>query len=197
MNRRARGMQQHRHSSCTVVYLSFHPMAKWCMNALKGLACRKRMAETSSPAATCKQGAALTSPARHACGCARPSRACFGHRSSKPLCDGSKTKVHSGTSTAPAALSHSQTHLGRTCARTRIQTQSHFIEHQQKRPDGNVVKWPIHNGGPNLRRVPFFLALSVLLQCPHVRTNIKYGTVFACAEGGMKGKLKASVAPAR
>ncbi len=39
----------------------------------------------------CKQGAALTSPARHACGCARPSRARFGNRGSKILSDGSKT----------------------------------------------------------------------------------------------------------
>ncbi len=28
----------------------------------------------------CKQGAALASPTLHACGCARPSRACFGHK---------------------------------------------------------------------------------------------------------------------
>ncbi len=40
----------------------------------QGLACRKRVAAASSPAATFKQGAALTSPARHACGRARPSR---------------------------------------------------------------------------------------------------------------------------
>jgi hypothetical protein len=33
------------------------------MHALKGLACRKRVAAASSPAATCKQCAALTSPA--------------------------------------------------------------------------------------------------------------------------------------
>jgi hypothetical protein len=52
---------------------------------------RKRVAAASSPAATCKQGAALTSPARHACGYARPSRARFGHRDSKTLSDGSKT----------------------------------------------------------------------------------------------------------
>ncbi len=28
----------------------------------------------------CKQGTALASPTLHACGCARPSRACFGHK---------------------------------------------------------------------------------------------------------------------
>ncbi len=55
----------------TPVRLSFHPMAKEHVHALKGLACRKRVAAASSPAATCKQDAALTSPARHACGCAR------------------------------------------------------------------------------------------------------------------------------
>ncbi len=71
--------------------LCFHPMAQEHVHALKGLACRKRVAAASSPAATCKQVAALTSPARHACGCARPSRARFGHRSSKFLSDGSKT----------------------------------------------------------------------------------------------------------
>ncbi len=49
-------------------------------HALKGLACRKRVAAASSPAATCKQDAALTSPARHACGCARPSRALLCHK---------------------------------------------------------------------------------------------------------------------
>jgi hypothetical protein len=60
-------------------------------HALKYLACRKRVAAASSPAATCKQGAALTSPARHACGCTRPLSARFGHRSSKFLSHGSKT----------------------------------------------------------------------------------------------------------
>ncbi len=64
------------------------------MHALKGLACRKRVAAASSPAATYKQGAALTSPTRHGCGCARPSRARFGHRNSKTLSDGSKTLAH-------------------------------------------------------------------------------------------------------
>ncbi len=47
--------------------------------ALNGLACRKRVAAACSPAATCKQAAALTSPARHACGCARPSRVPLHH----------------------------------------------------------------------------------------------------------------------
>ncbi len=75
----------------TIVCLSFHPMAKERMHALKGLACRKRVTAASSPAATCKQDAALTSPARHACGCARPSRARLCHRNSKNLSDGSKT----------------------------------------------------------------------------------------------------------
>jgi hypothetical protein len=36
----------------------------------EGLACRKRVASVSSPAL-------------HACGCARPSRACFGHKTVK------------------------------------------------------------------------------------------------------------------
>ncbi len=66
----------------TVVYLSFHPMARKRMHVLKGLACRKRVAAASSPA-TCKQGAALTSPARHACGCVRPCCARFCHGNSK------------------------------------------------------------------------------------------------------------------
>jgi hypothetical protein len=57
------------------------PNGKRHVHALKGLACRKRVAAASSPAATCKHGAALTSPARHACGCARPSRARLCHRS--------------------------------------------------------------------------------------------------------------------
>jgi hypothetical protein len=75
-----------------------HPKAKERMHALKGLAaCCKRAATASSPAATCKQGAALTSPAQHACGCARPSCARFGQRSSKIVSDGSKTQAHSGT----------------------------------------------------------------------------------------------------
>ncbi len=39
-------------------------MAKKHVHALKGLACRKRVAAASSPAATCKQGAALTSRLR-------------------------------------------------------------------------------------------------------------------------------------
>jgi hypothetical protein len=64
----------------TTVYLSFGPIGEKRMHALKGLACRKRVAAASSPAATCKQGAALTSLARHACGCARPSRARFSYR---------------------------------------------------------------------------------------------------------------------
>jgi hypothetical protein len=75
----------------TTVCLSFHPMARKHVHALKGLAYRKRVAPASSPAATCKQGAALTSPARHACGCVLPSRARFGHRSSKITSNGSKT----------------------------------------------------------------------------------------------------------
>ncbi len=38
--------------------MQFHPMAKKRMHALKGLACSMRVAAASSPAATCKQGAA-------------------------------------------------------------------------------------------------------------------------------------------
>ncbi len=38
----------------TIVCLSFHPMSKEHVHALKGLACRKRVAAASSPAATCK-----------------------------------------------------------------------------------------------------------------------------------------------
>jgi hypothetical protein len=57
---------KHRHGNATVVYQRFQPMARKRIHALKGLACRKRVAVASSPAATCKQGAALTSHARHA-----------------------------------------------------------------------------------------------------------------------------------
>ncbi len=67
----------------TIVCLIFHPMSKEHVHALKGLACRKRVAAASSPAATSKQGAALTSPARHACGCARLSRARLCHTNSE------------------------------------------------------------------------------------------------------------------
>ncbi len=70
-------------SGSTVVYLSVGPIGEKHMHALKRLACRKRVAAASSPAATCKQDAALTSRARHAGGCARPSRARLRHRSSK------------------------------------------------------------------------------------------------------------------
>jgi hypothetical protein len=56
---------------------TFSSCTKKQVHALKGLVCRNRMA--SSPAATCKQGAALTSLTRHACGCARPSRARLCH----------------------------------------------------------------------------------------------------------------------
>ena len=73
----------------TAVCLSFKPMEKEHVHALKGLACRKRVAAASSPATTCKQD--VTSPARHACGCARPSRARLCHRISKALSDGSET----------------------------------------------------------------------------------------------------------
>ncbi len=69
----------------------FSPYGKRACACAQGLACRKRVAAASSPAATCKQDAALTSPARHACGCARPSRARLGHRNSIILSDGSKT----------------------------------------------------------------------------------------------------------
>ena len=51
-------------AAVTVVCLRFHPMVRKHMHALKGLACRKRVAAASSPAATCKQGAALTSRLR-------------------------------------------------------------------------------------------------------------------------------------
>ncbi len=75
----------------TAVYLSLGPIGEKHVHALKGLACCKWVAAACSPAATCKQGVALTSPARHACGRARPSRARFGHRDSKILSNGSKT----------------------------------------------------------------------------------------------------------
>ncbi len=71
------------HERHTIVCLSFHPMAKEHVHGLKGLACRKRVAAASSPAATCKQGVVITSPARHACGCARPLSARLGHKNSK------------------------------------------------------------------------------------------------------------------
>ncbi len=63
--------------------LSFHPMAQCVVHALKGLACRARVTQASSPASHwrhCKQLSALTSPALHACGGASPSRACRGHK---------------------------------------------------------------------------------------------------------------------
>ncbi len=72
------------------LYRRVPPMANKHVHVLKGLACRKRVAAASSPAAACKQDAALTSRARHACGCARPSRARLCHRSSRVLSDGSK-----------------------------------------------------------------------------------------------------------
>jgi hypothetical protein len=60
-----------------------------CMRS-KAWRSRKRVAAASSPAAPCKQVAVLKSQVRHACGCARPSRARIGHRNSKILSDGSK-----------------------------------------------------------------------------------------------------------
>ncbi len=48
--------------SGTTVCLSFHPMSKEHVHALKGLACRKRMTAIRSPAATSKQDAVLMSP---------------------------------------------------------------------------------------------------------------------------------------
>jgi hypothetical protein len=85
-------MRQQVSYRATAVYLSFHTIAFKRMHALKCLACRKRVAAVSSPAATCKQGAALTSPAQHACGCARPSRARFGLK-----CDFVRWIQHFGT----------------------------------------------------------------------------------------------------
>jgi hypothetical protein len=61
--------------TCLYRCISFGPIGEKRMHALKGLAYRKLVAAASSPAATCKQGAALKSPARHACGDVRPSRA--------------------------------------------------------------------------------------------------------------------------
>ena len=43
------------------------------VHALEGLACRAHVTPASSPASQCKQGSALTSPSRHARGCASPS----------------------------------------------------------------------------------------------------------------------------
>ncbi len=74
--------QRHVNQQRAVMYLRVYPTAEKRMHALKSQACRKRVAAASSPAATCKQDAALTSPARHACGCARPSRARLGHENS-------------------------------------------------------------------------------------------------------------------
>jgi hypothetical protein len=59
------------------------------MHARGGLACRDRVAAASSLAATCKQGAALMSPTRHACGRARPSCS-FCHRHRNVLSDAVK-----------------------------------------------------------------------------------------------------------
>ncbi len=73
------------------VCLCFHLIAKEHVHALKSLACRKRVAAASWPAATCKKG--VTSPPRHACGCARPSRARFGNRNTKIVSDESKSAV--------------------------------------------------------------------------------------------------------
>ena len=56
-------------------YLRFGPTAQCVVHALKGLICRACVAPASLPASHCKQCSALTSPAFHACGCARPSRA--------------------------------------------------------------------------------------------------------------------------
>ena len=58
----------------TAGYLSFGPMAQCVVHALKGLACRARVAPACSPASHCKQCSALTSPSLHAHGgCASPS----------------------------------------------------------------------------------------------------------------------------
>ena len=43
--------------------LSFHPMAQFVVQPLKGLACSARITPASSPALHCKQCSALTSPA--------------------------------------------------------------------------------------------------------------------------------------
>jgi hypothetical protein len=90
----------------TAVYLSFNSMARKHVLALKGLACRKRVAAASSPGVTCKQGAALTSPARHACG--KPGL--LAHASVTEVVnfcpmDGSKTSAYSGTCSPPCIAS--------------------------------------------------------------------------------------------
>ncbi len=94
----------------TSVCLSFHTMAKEHVHALKGLVCRKRVAADSSPA-------------RHACGCARPSRARFGHRSSKILSNGSKTKAHGGTRDLGKANEHDGSNTEHALQGTHTQTQ--------------------------------------------------------------------------
>jgi hypothetical protein len=58
----------------TARYLSFDPMAQCVVHTLKGLACRARATQASSPASHCKQCLALTSPLLHAC--ARQSFLC-------------------------------------------------------------------------------------------------------------------------
>jgi hypothetical protein len=63
----------------SVVDLHLHAIPKTVCMRSKAWRSRKRVA------------AALTSPARHACGCARPSRARFGHRGSNIMSDGSLT----------------------------------------------------------------------------------------------------------
>ena len=54
--------------STTAGYLRSHPIAQRVVHALKGLACRARVAPASSPASHCKQCSALTSPSLHARG---------------------------------------------------------------------------------------------------------------------------------
>ena len=70
-----RGADSPEQKQGTAGSLSFGPMAQCVVHALKGLACSARVTPASSPASHCKQCSALTSPALHARGCARPSRA--------------------------------------------------------------------------------------------------------------------------
>jgi hypothetical protein len=56
------------------------PYGLVCCTCAQGLTCRARVTRASSPASHCKQCSALTSPALHAGGCTRPSRARGGHK---------------------------------------------------------------------------------------------------------------------
>ncbi len=76
-----RDMQRtHNHWEPMSAYVFTLWLAQCVVHALKGMACRARVTPARSPASHYKQCSALTSPALHARGCARPSRARRGHK---------------------------------------------------------------------------------------------------------------------